>query len=88
MQRFPCPFCGPRDEREFHFAGEADKDRPDTTQDISDEAWADYLFNCKNSCGPTREIWVHFPCQEYFIMERDTVTMSVAGTTSVRKDLT
>ncbi|ASJ75476.1 sarcosine oxidase subunit delta [Granulosicoccus antarcticus] len=87
MQSFPCPFCGPRDEREFHFAGEADKIRPDTTQTISDAEWADYLFNLKNSRGPTREIWVHTPCQEYFVMERDTATMDVIGAHSLRKDI-
>lgn len=86
MQKFTCPFCGPRDEREFHFAGEAGKVRPDTTRDISDDAWTDYLFNCENPFGPTREIWVHIPCQEYFIMERDTATMEVIGTTTLRKD--
>lgn len=86
MQQFPCPFCGPRDEREFHFEGEAGKTRPDTTQEISDIAWADYLFNCKNALGPAREMWVHIPCQEFFIMERDTVSMQVLGTTTLRKD--
>ncbi|WP_282095098.1 sarcosine oxidase subunit delta [Epibacterium ulvae] len=86
MQRFPCPFCGLRDEREFHFAGEAGKIRPDTTQDISDKEWADYLFFCNNAKGPTREIWAHTTCQEYFIMERDSVTMEVLGTIAMRKD--
>lgn len=87
MQRFPCPFCGPRDEREFHFAGEAGKLRPDTTQPISDADWAEYLFNARNPCGETREIWVHIPCQEYFVMQRNTATMDVSSATSVRKDL-
>ena len=43
MQRFPCPFCGLRDEREFHFSAEAGKTRPDTTQDVSETEWRDYL---------------------------------------------
>lgn len=85
MQRFPCPFCGLRDEREFHFAGEAGKVRPDTTQTVSDEAWRDYLFAYKNPVGASQEIWVHLPCQEYFIMERDTVTMDVLSHTQLRK---
>lgn len=80
MQQFPCPFCGLRDEREFHFAGEAGKNRPDTTKEISDADWADYLFFCVNAQGRSREIWVHTTCQEYFIMERDTVTMEVIET--------
>lgn len=87
MQRFPCPFCGLRDEREFHFVGEAGKIRPDTTKHLSDEEWANYLFNAKNPLGRTREIWVHTPCQEYFIMERDTATMDVFGAEPLRKDM-
>ena len=88
MQIFPCPFCGPRDEREFHFAGEAGKTRPDTTQDISDGDWSDYLFHSENTKGASREIWVHTTCQEYFIMTRDTATMDVLGTTQLRKEKT
>jgi len=85
MQRFPCPFCGPRDEREFHFAGEAGKVRPTPSKDQSDAAWATYLYSAKNSRGTSREVWVHTPCQEYFIMTRDTVTMEVLGTGQLRK---
>lgn len=86
MQRFPCPFCGLRDEREFHFAGEAGKVRPDTTQDVSDHEWSDYLYAQTNAAGAVREIWVHLPCQEYFIMDRNSVTMEVTGHTQLRKD--
>jgi heterotetrameric sarcosine oxidase delta subunit len=86
MQIFPCPFCGPRDEREFHFAGEAGKTRPDTTQTVSAEDWAAYLYDQRNAKGPVREIWVHQPCQEYFILERDSVTMQVTGHQQLRKD--
>lgn len=86
MQSFPCPFCGARDEREFHYAGEAGKTRPDTTQPISDTDWADYLFAAGNTLGPAREIWVHIPCQEYFIMERNTLTMEVLAVTPMQED--
>ena len=86
MQIFHCPFCGPRDEREFHYAGEADKTRPDTTEEVSAEDWADYLFGQENPMGATREIWVHTTCQEYLILERDTVTMDVKSSTSLRED--
>lgn len=81
MQQFPCPFCGLRDEREFHFAGEAGKARPDTTKEVSDAEWSAYLHECKNAKGMSREIWVHTTCQEFFIMTRDTVSMEIFGTT-------
>ncbi len=85
MQIFTCPFCGPRDEREFHFAGEAGKTRPDTTAPVSDADWAAYLFTQRNDMGPAREVWRHLPCQELFIMERDSLSMEVLATIALRK---
>ena len=86
MQRFPCPFCGLRDEREFHFAGEAGKVRPDTTREITDADWAAYLYDTRNAKGPSEEAWIHLTCRELFIMRRDTVTMDVLETRAIRKD--
>ena len=86
MQRFPCPFCGFRNEREFHFVAEAGKTRPDTTGSVSDEDWGAYLHRQRNPLGPSEEIWVHLPCQELFAMTRDTGTMAVLGTRQLRKD--
>ena len=86
MQIFTCPFCGPRDEREFHFAGEAGKSRPDTTAPVDAAAWASYLFTQRNDMGRAREVWRHLTCHELFIMERDTVSMEVLATIPLRKD--
>ena len=86
MQQFPCPFCGLRNETEFHFAGEAGKTRPDTLKKVSAGQWSAYLNDIANPMGETREIWVHLTCQEYFIMQRDTITMAVFGTEQLRKD--
>ena len=85
MQRFPCPFCGLRDEREFRYASEAGKTRPDTTAEVSDAAWRDYLHVAANPRGPSAEVWVHLPCQEYFVMERDTVLMAVLDARQLRR---
>ncbi|MDB9707247.1 sarcosine oxidase subunit delta [Planktotalea frisia] len=85
MQIFPCPFCGPRDEREFHLAGEAGKIRPDTTGTITASEWSTYLHVQRNDMGATREIWTHLPCQEVFLLERNSVTMEVIGATEFRK---
>jgi len=87
MQQFPCPFCGLRDEREFHFAGEAGKTRPDTTGAVSSVDWASYLYDQKNPKGAAREVWVHTPCSEVFILQRNTVTMAVLGADPLRKDV-
>ena len=85
MQIFPCPFCGPRDEREFHFAGELGKTRPDTRGDVSAEDWARYLHSQRNEKGAVREVWMHLPCAELFVLERDSVTMAVTGSSALRK---
>ena len=77
MQRFPCPFCGPRDETEFHFAAEAGKQRPEPAPEVSDAAWADYLHGNDAPKGVAREVWVHLTCGEFFVMTRDTTTRAV-----------
>lgn len=85
MQIFPCPFCGDRNETEFHFAGELGKIRPDTTADVEADAWARYLYTQRNEKGHVREVWMHIPCAELFVLERDSVTMDVLGSQPLRK---
>tara|TARA_R110002020_G_scaffold191051_1_gene390717 strand:+ start:3128 stop:3295 length:168 start_codon:yes stop_codon:yes gene_type:complete len=52
---------------------------------VSAEKWAAYLFDQTNEKGVTREIWIHLPCAEVFVMSRDSVTMDVLGTETLRK---
>ena len=85
MQLFTCPFCGARDEREFHFLAEAGKTRPDTTGSVSDADWATYLHARRNPKGASTEVWMHLPCREVFIMARDTVTMEVLRSEALRE---
>lgn len=86
MQLFPCPFCGTRNESEFYFAGEAGKLRPDTTGEVGAPQWSQYMYAQRNDKGPAREIWLHRPCSEMFMMERDSLTMAVLGVTRLRKE--
>lgn len=79
MQLFPCPFCGPREETEFHYGGEAGKARPEPAEGVSDADWAGYLHYQANPKGPSREVWVHLACGEFFVMTRDTVSHRVIG---------
>jgi sarcosine oxidase subunit delta len=82
MQLFPCPFCGPRDETEFFFGGDAGKTRP--PREASEADWARYLHMKKNPKGAARELWIHSGgCGRFFYMERDTVTHVVAGSEAV-----
>lgn len=84
MQLFSCPFCGPRDETEFLFGAEAGKRRPEPATDVSPEAWAGYLHFDRNPKGPTREIWLHLTCGEFFLMERDTASHAVSRAQALR----
>lgn len=79
MHLFPCPFCGPRDETEFHYGGEAGNHRPAPAEWVSAETWAGYLHMRDNPRGRSREVWVHLTCGEFFVMERDTRTQAVHG---------
>lgn len=83
MQRFPCPFCGLRDETEFHFAAEAGKSRPEPAPEVSDADWAGYLYMNDAPRGEAREVWVHLTCGEFFAMTRDTVTREVIASTAL-----
>ena len=95
MQLFHCPFCGPRVESEFHYAGEAGNLRPangasvsdETCNDeiCSDEIWADYLYLRDNPKGRTHEVWMHRTCGELFEMTRDTSTHVIEGTRAFRR---
>ena len=80
---FPCPFCGPRDETEFTYVGEP-KARPEPADDVSDQAWAAYLYVNANPKGSAREIWLHLTCMEMFVMTRDTATNAVIASESLR----
>jgi heterotetrameric sarcosine oxidase delta subunit len=73
--RIPCPWCGPRDETEFAYGGEAHLVTPAAPDTLGDAAWADYLFMRTNPKGLHRERWVHARgCRRWFNVLRDTTT--------------
>ena len=70
-----CPWCGPRDQNEFSYGGEAHIIRPLEPEKLSDEEWADYLFMRDNVKGKHREQWCHSAgCRRWFNAVRDTLT--------------
>ncbi|MBI3708038.1 MAG: sarcosine oxidase subunit delta [Proteobacteria bacterium] len=78
MLRIPCPYCGPRDETEFAYGGEAHIARPQNPATTTDADWADFLFMRKNPKGRHRERWMHARgCRQWFNVERDTVTHQI-----------
>jgi heterotetrameric sarcosine oxidase delta subunit len=75
MLLIPCPWCGEREETEFHCGGEAHIARPRDPANLSDAAWADYLFMRTNPKGPHFERWCHVQgCGRWFNLARDTVS--------------
>jgi heterotetrameric sarcosine oxidase delta subunit len=80
MLLIPCPWCGPRDEAEFRYGGEAHIVRPKDPDALGDAEWADYLFMRANPRGRARERWVHgVGCRRWFNLARDTVTHEILG---------
>ena len=76
-----CPWCGPRDETEFRYGGQAGIVTPTGPDAIEDAAWADYLFMRDNPKGPFDERWCHGSgCRRWFNAVRDTVTSEILAT--------
>jgi len=75
MLLIPCPWCGPREETEFSYGGEANIVRPKDPPALSDEEWGDYLYIRSNTRGMQLEQWCHLAgCRRWFNLSRDTVT--------------
>ena len=78
MLQIRCPWCGPREEIEFHYGGQAHVAYPENPDDLDDAAWAEYLFFRDNPKGLFAERWVHAAgCRRWFNAVRDTVTSEI-----------
>jgi sarcosine oxidase, subunit delta len=79
MLLITCPHCGPRDETEFTYGGEAGIAYPADPEALSDREWAEYLFVRANHPGPLAERWCHASgCRRWFDVVRDTVTQDMS----------
>ena len=78
MLLLTCPWCGPKDETEFSYGGQAHVAHPSTPADLTDQEWAEFLFFRDNPKGPFAERWVHSTgCRRWFNAVRDTRTYQV-----------
>ncbi|WP_405604961.1 sarcosine oxidase subunit alpha family protein [Streptomyces sp. NBC_01410] len=78
MLLIPCPWCGPRDEAEFHYGGQAHVPYPEDPAALTDQEWARYLFFRDNPKGPFAERWTHASgCRRWFNAVRDTATNEI-----------
>lgn len=74
-----CPWCGEREEREFHYGGDANVETPPAEAD--DRAWARFLYGRQNPAGPFVERWVHsHGCRRWIVVVRSTLTHEISGT--------
>jgi sarcosine oxidase subunit delta len=75
MLLIECPWCGPRNETEFHYGGQAHVPYPGDPDALSDHEWAQYLFYRENPRGDFAERWVHSSgCRKWFNAVRNTET--------------
>jgi sarcosine oxidase subunit delta len=75
VQLISCPWCGAREEAEFHYGGQAHVSYPEDSTSLSDAEWAQYVFFRDNPKGPFAERWVHSAgCRRWFNAVRDTTT--------------
>ena len=80
MLLITCPWCGPRDETEFHYGGEAHLAYPTDPYALTDAQWADYVFGRRNPKGRFAERWSHNAgCRRWFNVVRDTVTHEISA---------
>ncbi len=78
MIRIECPWCGLRSESEFTCGGQSHIVRPENPAEVSDEIWAEYLYQRENPRGLHRERWRHtYGCRQWFNVIRDTVTHEI-----------
>lgn len=80
MLLIPCPWCGPRDEIEFHYGGQAHLGYPHHPGELSDAEWGDFLFMRENPKGEWAERWTHSAgCRRWFNIVRSTVDHRISG---------
>jgi sarcosine oxidase subunit alpha/sarcosine oxidase subunit delta len=85
MLLLTCPWCGPRDEAEFRYGGEAGNVLPTDAEEISDRRWAEYLYVRNNPRGPLRERWMHRAgCRQWFTVTRNTATNEIVADAAPR----
>lgn len=77
-----CPNCGPREETEFSYGGQAHVPYPADPGTLDDEQWARYLFYRDNPAGPFAERWSHaHGCRKWCDVIRDTRTSEIIAVT-------
>ena len=76
MLLIPCPWCGPRNQLEFTYGGDATVKRP--LPDAPTKPWLEFVYLRDNPRGPHQELWHHSAgCRQWFKVLRDTQTHDI-----------
>jgi methylglutamate dehydrogenase subunit B len=79
MQQIRCPWCGPRDEAEFLYRGDATVSRP--AAGANEAEFFDYAYSRANPKGWHLEWWHHVAgCRRLVKVLRHTVTHEIRAT--------
>jgi heterotetrameric sarcosine oxidase delta subunit len=71
-----CPYCGPRENGEFSYLGDARPRRP--AADAGEDAFFDYVYLRDNIAGEMDEWWYHGGgCRAWLRIRRNTVTHEI-----------
>ena len=82
MLLIPCPWCGPRDQTEFTYGGDAKAAASRPILELPLEAWYEHVYLRDNPRGPHREYWHHaHGCRAYVTVERDTASHAIVSPT-------
>ncbi|WP_342364299.1 sarcosine oxidase subunit delta [Terrarubrum flagellatum] len=86
MLRIACPHCGPRDDVEFRYRGDATLARP--AADAGVDAFASYVFERDNPAGWHVEWWQHVQgCRRVLKVVRHTLTHEIAAVGEANDEL-
>ncbi|MGO4872679.1 MAG: sarcosine oxidase subunit delta [Roseiarcus sp.] len=73
-----CPYCGPRDAREFVYRGDATLERPDPADANAQALFHDYVYLRDNPAGAHSDLWYHASgCRRWVRVERDTLSHAI-----------
>jgi sarcosine oxidase subunit delta len=76
MLLIPCPWCGPRNQIEFTYGGDATLRRP--APDAPEATWVEYVYLRENPSGPHDELWYHGAgARQWFAVRRNTTTHAI-----------
>ena len=80
MLLIDCPHCGPRNEVEYAYGGQAHVARPEDPYALDDREWAEHLSTVTTPAATTPSAGTTGGCRKWFNAIRDTATYEFRAT--------